>query len=483
MQMLNYLQEQHPGKRLHQNLYLMFTRHRSWNRKKPQHRLRWLTLLLLLIGVPVGLELLVRWIASFTSIGAQLTADQSAKATLIQTYQLRFLSASGEPYQSLPQQGDLLAVRNPLMGYHLLPDQKSQFWIVNPQGFRDAEPVPLAKPEGEVRIFVLGGSAAFGQLSSSDQTTFAHQLETLLNQRVANQRANPNRFQPAILPYRADQVAQALALPPRIPDRQYRVINAAVPGYASGNELAMLVQRVAAYNPDMLVVINSYADLMLPSTQAGADIPGLDNFLLEGERESWSAQASEAIKQWFNGLYLVRVTQHYVLRSPQSETELAIPLNMTTAAIDQPLGQQLTADAAELDRRVSRYRYHLLQMVRWGVAGQKRVFIGIQPEITSRQSKVVTPQESKILSKLGNTYVERVKTGYGKLTEAAQQMSQSSANVSVLNLYTLYETFDKQAFQNPISLTDEANKILAERFYQAIANTLVIKPQPFGSGY
>jgi hypothetical protein len=456
----------------------MYTRRRSWKRKAK--RRPWaLIALLLLIGVPIGLELLARLIANMTGVSEQLTAAQPSKTEIVQAYRLGFLNASAQPYPELPP-GNLLAVRNPLMGYQLLPQQKNKYWTINPQGFRDEAPVPLEKPAGEVRIFVLGDSMAFGQLSSSDRTTFSSALERLLNEQVAGQKTKSDRFQPAVLPYRADQVGQALALPPRIPDKQYRVINAAVPGYTAGNELAMLMQQVASYNPDIVLILTSSSDLMLPSSQSGADIPGLDD-VLKGKQQDFGKQVKESIQNWFNQMYLVKGVQHYVLQSPPPEEEMLVPLNITTAKSDQPLDASLTADPAELTRRVTRYRNHLSQIVQWSSAARKPLFVGIQPDITSRAADAMPPEETAIVSKLGSHYAERVQLGYSKLAEAATQATKPSANSRVLDLHQLYAKTTGQVFQSPLSLTDEANAVLAQNFYQAIVNKLAIEPKPFGS--
>jgi hypothetical protein len=456
----------------------MYTRHRRWKRKTK--RRSWLPVVLLLIGVPVGLELLTRAVTHAAGIDEQLTTDLSTGTEQVEAYRLQFLGSDQQPYEGLSTNGELLAARNPLMGYQLLPDQTNSFWTINEQGFRDDEPVSPQKAEGEVRIFVLGGSAAFGQLNSGNQATLASHLEKLLDDRVADQRANSNRYQPATLPYRADQVGEALALPPRIPDRQYRVINAAVPGYASGNELAMLMQRVSNYNPDILIVLNSYQDLLLPGDQVATDIPGLDA-LVRGERESTLQQVQTSVGDWFNGLYTVRAVDRFILQANAAEDESAILLNLMVPTETTALEQHLPTDDAELERRVARYRDNLLQMVRWSSSTQRRLLIGLQPEITGRSTEVMTPEESAILAKLGSNYSDRIQTGYTNVSAAAEQAAAASANARLVNLQTLYENFEGQAFQSPTSLTDEANRVMAGRFFEAIVGELAIQPRPFGS--
>ena len=467
----------------------MFTRRRkSWKQstwkqntwKRKNKRRSWIPLALLLLGLPIGLELLARLGVALTGTGQQLEVAQSDQARKIESYRLKFLSPFGQPYSKLPSSGELGAMRSPLMGYQLLPQQKNQFWAINAQGFRDVDAVAREKPSGEVRIFVLGSSMAFGQLSGSNQATFAHQLEALLNNQVAKQRSNPNSFQPAVLPYLAEDVDKALTLPLRIADRQYRVINAAVPGYASGNELAVLTQQVVNYSPDMVIVLDSYGDLLLPSTQSGADIPGLDE-VLQGKEQDPGAQLLSSVKRgvthWFDQLYLVRAVRYYLLRSPQLETAPAGMLNLPTA--NSPLDQVLASDSAELDRRVDRYQNHLLQMVRWSSAAKKRMFIGIQPDIAGRQK--LTPEETAMLSQLGKTYSQKIKAGHTKLAAAASEVATTTSNVKLLDLRELYNDTPEQAFQSPTSLTDKANQKLAEQFYKAIVPTLAIQPKPFGS--
>ncbi|NET32401.1 MAG: SGNH/GDSL hydrolase family protein, partial [Cyanothece sp. SIO1E1] len=391
-----------------------------------------LPILLLLISIPVGLELLALLIVKVANLSQQLTLDRSP--AIVKAYQLKFVNPSGQPYQTLSKSGELVAVHNLLMGYHLAPTQQSEFWTINEQGFRDQDPVPPAKPNGEVRIFVLGGSTAFGQLSSSNPTTFTEKLETRLNEQVKQQQANADRFQPAVLPFRADQVGNALALPPRIREQQYRVINAAVPGYASGNELALLVQHVADYNPDILVVLNSYADLMLPSDQIGVGIPGLDG-ILQNQRESLSSRITNSIQRWFGQLSAVRLFQYYGLQLRPPEERLVKPLNLMAEDGEAALIDHLAIEEAELNLRVQRYRQHLLQMVRWTSGARKRLIIGLQPEISGRSADVLTPEEAEILKQLGGPYIEAVQTGYGRLAEAANQAAQTSENAKVLNLY------------------------------------------------
>lgn len=451
---------------------LMYRPHKSRSRrwKQKTRRRPWYLYAAALVGILIGLELIARIVMGMTGLNQPVLPQVSAQAKRAEAYQLKFLSPGGQPYM-LPNPGQLQAVRSPLLGYQLLPQQSSDYWAINAQGFRADQAVPLQKPANELRIFLMGGSMAFGQLSSNNQAALANQIEIQLNERVTAQQAKPNQFQPATLPYTADEVQKVLQRQARIPERQYRVINAAVPGYASGNELARLVQQISAYSPDLLLLLNGATDLLLPSAYSAADVPGLDALLLGqapapklGER--WGTQ----VTGWLNQLYAVRALQHLRLL-PQP----AMAQTMTEVAT-----ADVAADPTELEARVQRYQAHLSQMLRWSAATRKPMLVGIEPNLSSRGQ--LSPQEQAILAKLGTDYQKQMQAGYGKLSAAAKRTLQSATSAPAAKLLDFQEFYSKlpqPAFQSATGLTDEAYALLAKQFYQAIVAQVSIEPQPF----
>ncbi len=114
-------------------------------------------------------------------------------------------------------------VDNEALNYILKPDRQYEFEhirvVISSQGLRD-DPVSLEKPRGVYRILGLGDSVTFGwQVRSED--TYLKQLERILD------------------------VSEPL--------RRYEVINAGVPGYNLGNELAYLKERGGSYQPDLVI--------------------------------------------------------------------------------------------------------------------------------------------------------------------------------------------------------------------------------------
>jgi hypothetical protein len=262
----------------------------------------------------------------------------------------------------------------------------------------------------------------------------------------------------------------------RLPDRQYRVINAAVPGYASGNA-AQLMDQVAGYNPDLIIVLGGYDDLLLPSNRSAVEVPGLDD-ILAGKGESWNAQLFGAIGNSLNSLYLVRAPKAF----QKSTVDPNVVRSLNVTATPLPIAQSLATTSSELDARIARYRTHLTQMVRWSAATKKPLIVGIQPEVTGYGKTKPAAAEVEIVNQLGKGYSEQIQTGYEQLAIAANQAVKGSAKAKVMNLYGMFGEAGKGGmFVSSTGLTDQGNAVLAERFYKTIASDLAIKPIPFAA--
>ncbi|MBD1943414.1 SGNH/GDSL hydrolase family protein, partial [Coleofasciculus sp. FACHB-712] len=260
----------------------------------------------------------------------------------------------------------------------------------------------------------------------------------------------------------------------RIREGNYRVINAAVPGYTSGNELAGLALQILPYQPDAIVVLNGYADLMLPSTENETNIPYVEKFLNNAAGHLWF-DLTQDMKRWLNQTYLVKATQYWVLK-PQPTVE---QLTMAVREESVPLAQRLPANTTELERRVKRYQNHQTQMVRLTAAAQIPLVLVVQPEITGRSTNNLSLRERELLSELGSTYTQRVQAGYGQLDTKTGQLQRSfPQNVKVLNFYKLYQNFPGQAFSDAIHLTDEANTVMADRLYKTFLELPRLQIQP-----
>ena len=444
-----------------------FSNRRSFARRSRRQRVPWIRVGIALVAAAIGLELAARAFLGVLGAGGSPSVNGPGGIPAA-AYQLQFQTQDGRPIAGLTEGGNPIARRDPQLGYRLAGDQQSPFWQIGERGFRNAEPVPPAKPEDEIRVFILGGSAAFGQWADGNSATIAPKLEQQLNERVARQQNSPGEYRPDVLPFYKPTRREALSRPPKIREGNYRVINAAVPGHASSNQLARLALQVLSYQPDAIVAIDGYRDLLLPGDRQAADIPQLDALLADAGRHL-RAQWGNPLQRWLQQTALVRVLGAWF--SPSGTTSLSV----TEATLarggraDASLTERLPTQQAERQRRATRYRRHYQAMAQ-AIAGTDIPLVSVlQPEITGRSSAHRAPQEQATIDELGEAYVQRLRQGYARLGAANQQLEAAFDGVTALNLYQLYQDSPDRAFYDPIHLTERANAALAERLYQALA--------------
>ncbi len=433
----------------------------SWQSKRKS----WLrnTLLLILIGLPLLLilaELIARGAVLATGNNNQLAPNKTV--AIAQSYAFKLQDANGNNYPGLPDAGLLHVKRSPLLGYELLPSQKSDYWQINDQGFRQDSSVPVDKPTNEIRVFLMGGSTAFTNMAEKNQKALAFKVEKLLNERVRAQNSSPEKFKPKEIPYFADQIEAMRALPPRIRDGSYRVIAAAAPGYSSGNELALLAHKVMTYSPNALLILDGYEDLRSPSNQPAREIGNVEQ-MLRDPLAQYRQHQGQQFNNWLNSLYLVKAWQKWV-----------IPADISTFSSEYQVfnAEQLSKDPQELQKRIDRYLYNAQQMTK--LASNIPSLIILQPEITGKQ-KSLTKEEEGILKSLGKEYSDRATNAYKM---ADQALSNSPLKPKSANFYQLFQSTSQQAFIDPIHLTEAANDLLAQKLYESTEQLFLVQPAP-----
>ncbi|MBL8703755.1 MAG: hypothetical protein JNM30_02875 [Rhodospirillales bacterium] len=98
---------------------------------------------------------------------------------------------------------------------------------INEFGFRDRRTQYLPKPPGVYRVFITGGSTAFGSGAESDDATLAGELEKLLSK-----------------------------------DRRVEVVNTALPAWVTTHERVLIEQRLVALAPDRIVMVSGFNDIL-----------------------------------------------------------------------------------------------------------------------------------------------------------------------------------------------------------------------------
>jgi hypothetical protein len=119
----------------------------------------------------------------------------------------------------------------PFVGHVARPFASDRLHI-NSLGFRDKRENLEGKPERTVRVFMTGGSTAWGSFLSSDDATISAQLEKRLNSKVS----------------------------PRT-GLNYEVINTALPAWSTTQERLLIQERLLDLHPDVILMFSGGVDI------------------------------------------------------------------------------------------------------------------------------------------------------------------------------------------------------------------------------
>jgi lysophospholipase L1-like esterase len=170
--------------------------------------------------------------------------------------------------------GPLKLALHPFAGYSNLPHQNTPHFSINNLGLRGGD---IRKDEKtQKRIIVVGGSTAFGTGLQHDAETFAQHLEHLLNAEV---------------------------------------INAAVIGHASGQELVYLLTDLVDLQPDLVITLNGGNDYGYSLRSPSSRFLGINGFEQVEER-------LKTLKSVTNQSFLTRVSNLYWILFPNITTQL-----------------------------------------------------------------------------------------------------------------------------------------------------------------
>jgi len=429
-----------------------------------------------LLGL-IAIELATRIFVDVRNKRAEQTQPNDDKS-IIDSYQLKLLDS--DQVNSAPEvdtdsatkateQEQLLAQKTLSVGYKLIPNQKNEYWQINDKGFRDREPLPIIKPANEIRVFLLGSSTAFGYGSLSDQKTISELLEARLNKRVKQQKSSPELYRSEILPANPALQAKAQQKPAKIKSSNYRVINAAVPGYVSGNQVAQLALEIMSYKPDILVVFNGYEDLMLSESQKASQIPSEESYLdTLGHLKAFTNNLLTPIEKYS---YVVRWLQNKVIR-PEDIAKTTIDI---TSKSGQELADLAPQDPESLQLRINRYFHNHQQIASLSAGSKTGVLFVTQPEITGRNPTKLTPTEGEVTTQMGRKYIQLIKDNYPRFAGANRHVAKLFPHVKDLNLYKIDDQYPSPSFIDAIHLTETANAMVAEQIYQQVSGMEQIK--------
>lgn len=324
----------------------------------------------------------------------------------------------------------------------------------NGQGFRRTEDVPMAKPPNTYRIFLMGGSTAYGLGSLSPK---GHLKYPVLNNNET-----------------IDHYVEEL-LHHKIPSRRFEVINAGIPSHSSHHHLIYLNQTILKYHPDMIILLDGTNDYF-PWEK------GYDQFRDYPYRE-WSHLYLDepSLKAWvsYTGFWLYRKS-HFVylagkkLRPLWSAIQSIRPQPRPQLDVDEAL-QNLDANAdANFIRMVERNALILRH------EGIVPVF-ALQPDLLFEQHKILTEFEQERLAEIIKSkpvnYLQFKNRARPMVAEKLRQVT-AGVGASFIDLTDIFGAIEDDAFTDDCHLTPLANRAIAEYIGDRIVPLIVAALSP-----
>lgn len=335
----------------------------------------------------------------------------------------------------------------------------------NPQGFRRSTVTPRRKPPGTVRIFLLGGSTAYGS-----STGFA----------------NIDREHVRLYNHETIDAWLEKKLNASFPERRWEVINAAVSGYRLHQQLALIESVILGYQPDQFILLDGYNDVVQLFDAARWDrLEGFDvhaNTLGQGEFDLLANPKSFGslfvfANSWLRAnSSLVRLMEDRgvsLIRSPWEQTqpygrrEFAEPVQVSD--LDPKARQQAAAALTQ-----AAYYVHTARQIHRisSLDGIRPVFL-LQP-ILVLSHKPFTDTERKMreydAASGGPLYLYLFREAYHKLADGMAAAAEKDG-FHFVNMENLYDRWSGQAFTDFAHLTPEGNRLVAEEVFAHFGRT------------
>ncbi|MFH1957291.1 MAG: SGNH/GDSL hydrolase family protein [bacterium] len=281
---------------------------------------------------------------------------------------------------------------------------------MNSLGFRGDDFKPQ-KPEGQFRIFLLGGSVAFN--GSTDDRTIAGFLQKKLRS--------------------------------EFPKHVVKVINGGRSSYVSGQTLAHLIFEVLNYAPDLLIVF-----------QGNNDVYGS----IHGDRRPGYPHAFGKIEERVNTGPLILAASYILSKSYTKKLVRRIALD-----IYLKLGSKLQEKLNKKEPNfpyMDKYVQHTETFA--GIAAGMKIpaIISIQPSIYTKKNK--SAEEEEIIT---GAAVEAMRENYQYSLKKFKKFAWPEG-VVFSDLSNVFDEIDYTMYWDNVHFFDDGNEIVADKFFNII---------------
>jgi len=311
------------------------------------------------------------------------------------------------------------------------------FVYTNEDGFRIPAPgykLPKAKPPGQLRIAVLGGSLT--QLASTFDTTLPGALKLLLQRRY--------------------------------PGRDIEVVNAGIQSCVSRQSLVQLVTTVVDYHPDMVILYDGGNDIGLPFTyESRPNFP----YNFQTMEEAWDEYRQERRASLFRiaweRSYLARALRE---RFSPSRRKLVPTAEDPFAGTNAVPVSRILSDQSLVQTQIAAYLSNWRKVVDLSRAYRYKPVCILTPASGGLDEPFALPRMMKSFHLDRPTaldWIHAFQLLYGEAGRQIDQLRSAWPDAVFLNMTNDLQPAEKY-FWDLAHVYDEANAAIAERIYPAI---------------
>jgi lysophospholipase L1-like esterase len=351
-------------------------------------------------------------------------------------------------------------LRDRFTGWRNNPSFWSPVVQYNRQGFRHSTPVSRQKPANTVRIFLLGGSAAYGLEGAYGYID--DKFKTISNDQLIDH-------------FLAERLNR------EFPSVRWEVVNAAVMEYRLYQDLFQIETTILGYHPDYVIMMDGYNDM----AQLIGATPAFDYFSETPHFEEFNSLANPSglsslltfSTVWLrdNSAFYFFIDTHLRFQASQAR-QVKIdhgqlferPVDIARlSAVDQ---QQFRLSQAHVGyyARTARQINRILEL-----DGVKRLFL-LQPVLILSHKRLTDAERrlaDHVLKSGGALDVAEFEQFYPQFSESMKTAAAADA-FPFEDLTGLFDPVPWQAFTDYCHLTPDANRRIAERIFELMRSSL-----------
>jgi lysophospholipase L1-like esterase len=334
--------------------------------------------------------------------------------------------------ETVPASMPFLFYRHERLRHALVRDQAYYRWVhVNASGFRGRQ-VEVAKPDGVLRVMVVGGSTVFDSTVDGDDQTWPARLEHHLGC--------------------------------LLPSRKVEVINAGVPGYVMLDNLIRLQSELYEFKPDVLVLYQAHNDLLAALHRIHESYRGLK-----------TPREVESVAPWTQWLRDHSLLYNKLALKAKVLQRAASAKTARQESSPQAYTESIEAGAARHEKDL---RSFLLIAQGFGI----RVVVPQTLHIGSDDPKAVDSEIAWMWQNAVGAPLEHILSGYRRYEDVTRQLT-AALKVPYLPLHdTGLESKQWYADGDPVHFNDEGADRMAFWIARKLTEQAIVQPEVHNNG-